>query len=343
MTETRTLTIAEIEHLTRTALRTHGASEQGASSIARAVALAEASGNAVCGLFYVGKFCEQLKAGAVDGRIEARRIATGQDGRLLVDVRHGFAHTAFDRYLPELVEAAEKLGVATLAFRHSYNALDLGQFAERIAEAGLIGIAISNSPATVAHPGMTKKLFGTNPFAYAVPGPKGAPALVVDMSTSAVTKTAVILKAEAGEPLAQGVALDASGKPTIDATAALDGAILAFGGHKGAAISLLVELLGAVLTGSSLSKDAGLFAGSSGKKPDVGQVFIALDPGGPSGEGFDARVAALGRAIAEAGGRLPGERRLARRAEAARDGVKIKAELVAEVEALGGGRSQKIE
>ncbi len=258
MSETLMLPIKEIERLTSAALRAHGASEKGAASIARAVALAEASGNTVCGLFYVPKFCEQLKAGTVDGRIEARKIATGQEGRLIVDVRHGFAHTAFDRYLPEFIEAAEKLGVATLAFRHSYNALDLGQFAERIAEAGLIGIAISNSPATVAHPGMTKKLFGTNPFAYAVPGSSGKLALVVDMSTSAVTKTAVILKAEAGEPLAQGIALDAAGKPTIDATAALDGAILAFGGHKGAAISLLVELLGAVLTGSSLSKDAGL-------------------------------------------------------------------------------------
>jgi (2R)-3-sulfolactate dehydrogenase (NADP+) len=325
-----------IEALARAALEAHGASLEGAKSIARAIALAEASGNAICGLHYVHKLCDHLDTGAVDGQVKPVAIRTGQPARLVVDVRHGFAHRAFDLHLPDLVEAAEKYGVATLALKHSYNALDLGQFAERIAQASLIGIAFSNSPAAVAHPGMTQKLFGTNPFAYAVPGADGAPAIVVDMSTSAMTKNAIVLKATAGETLEPGVAIDRAGKPTADPTTALeDGAILAFGGHKGAALSLLVELLGAVLTGSSLSKDAGPFTGRSGKRPDVGQLFIALDPGGAAGEGFDGRLGVLLRAIAGAGGRLPGERRFELRAKAAKTGVMLKAELVAEVEALG--------
>ncbi|MEZ5923041.1 MAG: Ldh family oxidoreductase [Hyphomicrobiaceae bacterium] len=338
MSETVTLTIDKVEALAVAALEAHGASPEGARSMARAIALAEASGNVICGLFNVHKLCDHLDAGAVDGRVRPRAIGTGQPARLVVDVRHGFAHRAFDLHLPELVDAAEKFGVATLAFKHSYNALDLGQFAERIAEAGLVGIAVSNSPVAVAHPGMREKLFGTNPFAYAVPAMGGAAEIVVDMSTSAVTKNSVLLKAAAGEALEPGVAVDKSGNVTTDPKTALEeGAILAFGGHKGAAISLLVELLGAVLTGSSLSKDAGMFAGRSGKRPDVGQFFIALDPGGAAGEGFDGRLAALGRAIAESGGRLPGERRFERRAKAAKSGVAVKAELVAEVEALARG------
>lgn len=336
MPATVTLTVDRIAALTSAALRAHGASPEGAHSMAQAIALAEASGNAICGLFNVHKLCDQLDAGSVDGTVEPLAVSSGQPARLVVDVRHGFAHRAFDLFLPELVETAKTLGVATLALRHSYNALDLGQFAERIAEAGLIGIAASNSPVAVAHPGMARKLFGTNPFAYAVPGAGGTPAIVVDMSTSAVTKNSVILKAAAGEALEPGVAVDQAGKPTTDPKVALDeGAILAFGGHKGAAISLLVELLGAVLTGSSLSKDAGMFAGRSGKRPDVGQFFIALDPAGVAGDGFEGRLSTLGRAIADAGGRLPGARRFERRAQAAKTGVKVRAELVAEVEALG--------
>lgn len=338
MSETVTLALDRVEAITAEALKAHGASPEGARSIARAIALAEASGNAICGIHYVHKICDHLETGAVDGRVKPVVVKTGQPARLVVDVRHGFAHRAFDLHLPDLVEAAEKYGVATLALRHSYNALDLGQFAERIAEAGLFGIAFSNSPAAVAHPGMTQKLFGTNPFAYAVPGAGGRPEIVVDMSTSAVTKNAIVLKAAAGETLEPGVAIDRSGRPTTDPKTALEeGAILAFGGHKGAALSLLVELLGAVLTGSSLSKDAGMFVGRSGKRPDVGQFFIAIDPGGAAGEGFDGRLATLGRAVASAGGRLPGERRYEKRAQAAKSGVKVKAELVAEVEALGRG------
>lgn len=338
MSETATLTLDRIEAITAKALQAHGASAEGANSIARAIALAEASGNAICGIHYVHKICDQLDAGAVDGRAKPVVIKTGQPARLVIDVRYGFAHRAFDLHLPDLVDAAEKHGIATLALRHSYNALDLGQFAERIAEAGLIGIAFSNSPAAVAHPGMAQKLFGTNPFAYAVPGAEGRPDIVVDMSTSAVTKNAVVLKAAAGETLDAGVAVDRAGRPTTNPQTALEeGAILAFGGHKGAAISLLVEVLGAVLTGSSLSKDAGMFVGRSGKRPDIGQFFIAIDPGGAAGEGFDGRLAALGRAIADAGGRFPGERRFERRAQAAKSGVKVKAEMIAEVEALGRG------
>ena len=238
MSETATLTLDRIEAITAKALQAHGASAEGATSIARAIALAEASGNAICGIHYVHKICDQLDAGAVDGRAKPVVIKTGQPARLVVDVRYGFAHRAFDLHLPDLVDAAEKHGIATLALRHSYNALDLGQFAERIAEAGLIGIAFSNSPAAVAHPGMAQKLFGTNPFAYAVPGAEGRPDIVVDMSTSAVTKNAVVLKAAAGETLDAGVAVDRAGRPTTNPQTALEeGAILAFGGHKGAALS----------------------------------------------------------------------------------------------------------
>lgn len=338
MTRATKRPIADIEQLAHDALAAHGASNEGARSIARAIALAEASGNRVCGLFYVGKICEQLEKGLVKGNAEPRLIETGQPGRLVIDAGLGFAHTAFDLGLPLLVAAVKAQGCATLALRHSYNALDLGQFAERIAEAGLIGLVTSNSPAAVAHPGASKKLFGTNPFAYAVPGPKG-PSVIVDMSTSAMTKTAIIFRAEAGEPLEPGWAVDNHGQPTTDAKRALEGAILPFGGQKGAAISLLVEILAAALTGSSLSKDAGMFSGETDRPADVGQLFIALDPGGPVGAGFHDRMASLGAAVEDAGAQLPGKGRLARRAKAARSGVEVPDEMWAKVAKLAGRKT----
>jgi len=326
------LTVTEIDRLGTQALERAGTEPSAAAIVARALTRAEAEGVPVCGLFYLPFFCDHLRLGKV--RRDARpRILQQQGASLLVDAEHGFAHPAVDLTLPLLIEAARTHGVAAAAIRRSYNALALGHPAESLADAGLIGLACSNSPAAVAPPGSRLKLFGTNPLAFAVPVPGGDP-LVVDQSSSAVTKTEMRRRLAAGQPMPEGWAQDAEGRPTTDPAAGLAGAMLPAGGQKGANIALLVEILAAALPAAALSPLAGAISTNEGGPPDLGQFLLALDPAAFGGAATLERIAALVESFGEAGVRLPGARRAAAGRRAAAEGVELDEATVATLRRL---------
>ena len=300
-----TVARAEIERAVALALTAGGASACNAEPVARAIALAEASGNKVCGLFYAPVFCEQMRLGKVDGKAVPAVEADG--AAVLVDAKSGFAHPAIDAGRPRLIDAARAHGVAAMAVRNSYNCLALGHHVAPVAEAGLIGICLSNAPASVAPPGATRPLFGTNPLAFAAPDGLGG-TILVDQSLSAVTKTEMILRSDRGESIPIGWAQDGEGRPTTDPAVGLAGSLLPAGGQKGANLALLVELLAAALTGSRLSIAASGFSTPDGGPPHVGQFLLAIDPDHFAGTAYAESVRALTKGFDQAQARLPGSR-----------------------------------
>ncbi len=301
--ETVSVPIDVIREMVFAALAAHGASPENARPVAHALALAEAEGNAVCGLFYLPHFCAQLAAGKIDGKAVPQVDANG--GVVRVDAGTGFAHAAFEAGLPALLDAVAAQGVATMSIGNSYSALALGHFVRPLAERGLIAVAMSNAPASVAPPGATMRLFGTNPIAWAAPCPD-APPIVVDQSMSAVTKTAVLMRQATGQPLEPGWAQDADGHPTTDTGAALAGSLLPAGGQKGANIALLVEVLCVALSGANASTDASPLGTTDGGPPRLGQFVLALDPARFAPR-FGAALAGLQAGFAAASLRLPGD------------------------------------
>lgn len=103
---------------------------------------------------------------------------------MAVDAAVGFAQPAFTRGLPSACEAARACGTASLAIAHSHTCTSLGFFAEQIAAEGLIGVGFTNASAVVAGPHGRKRVIGTNPIAFTLPGPDG-PAMHADLSTAA--------------------------------------------------------------------------------------------------------------------------------------------------------------
>jgi (2R)-3-sulfolactate dehydrogenase (NADP+) len=258
------------------------------------------------------------------------KVTTPRPGAVLVDAAHGFAHPAFDAGLPLLAEAARANGSATMAISRSYSIGVLGHPVEDIAAQGLVALAFTNSPPNIAPWGGRRPLFGTNPMAFAAPRKDGQP-LVIDQATSVVTKVALVAAAKEGRPIPEGWALDAEGRPTTDPQQALAGSMLGFGGAKGAGLALIVDLLAAALTGANLSKDASPYAKADGPPPGVGQFFMAFDPD-VFAPGFPGRIEDLLSAmLAQDGVRLPGDKRLAARAAAERDGVEVDDELLARI------------
>lgn len=323
------LSLDAVEHVAQDRLTARGASSEVARSVARSVRRAEADDIRSVGLGYLPTYLTHLSTGKVHGRA-VPKVETPRAACVTVDAAHGFAHPAFDAGLPALLEAVRRCGTASLAIRRSYSIGVLGHPAEDIARAGFVALALSNSPPNIAPWGGRRPLFGTNPVACAVPR-DGLSPLVIDQATSTVTKVTLVAAARRGEPIPMTWALDPDGQPTSDPAAALKGSMLGFGGAKGAHLALIVDLLSAGLTGAHFSKDASPYAMADGPPPGVGQLVIAFDPAAFA-PGFLDRIEDLVAAVqAEDGVRLPGDRRLAARSTAEREGVFVDDALLAEI------------
>jgi len=143
----------------------------------------------------------------------------------------------------------------------------MGYYAEKIADAGFIGICMAGSPKVLALHGSSKAAMGTNPIAVAAPVLEEP--LVIDMATAAMSYFEVVRRSREGEALPPGIASGPDGLPTISAQTALKGALHAFGGAKGSALALAVEILTGPLCGAAMLGDD-----ADGR----GHFILAIDP-----------------------------------------------------------------
>ena len=150
------------------------------------------------------------------------------------------------------------------------------------------------------------------------------PELHALLATSVVARGEIELHRLDGKPLPDGWGIDADGAPSRDPAAVLAGALLPFGGHKGSAISTMIEILAAVWIGDHLSSESSEADG--GLAPNHGTLHIALDPAAFAATDRLAHAEKLLAAIRAQGARLPSERRYAARAAAAKEGIAISQE-----------------
>lgn len=303
----------EVLRLLSSLLARSGASAFVADVIARACVAAERDGSASHGLFRVPGYVADLRSGWVDGRAEPV-VSASAPARLDVDARNGYAQPALERVRERLAATARTFGIATAAIRDAHHLGALWIDVEPFAREGLIAIAMANGIARVVPYGARRPVFGTNPFAFAMPRAAPDP-LVVDLSTAAMAFGDVRLAAREGRSLPAGVGIDRTGAPTTDPEAIVDGgALLPFGDHKGASLALFVEIMAAALTGASPSTEAGPTAHPGAQSARAGELLIVIDPASQAGDAFEARIEALLAAMRAGGAqRLPGERRYARR------------------------------
>ena len=299
--------VSELTQLVKDILVVHNTSEDNATAVASSLVAAEVDVQRGHGLSRVASYSAQARSGKVHGQI-APSVFKKAPSLLRVDANHGFAFPAFTRAIDELATLAKETGIAAAAITHSHHCGVMGHHAEKLAEAGLIGLVFSNSPKAIAPWGGKDAIFGTYPIAFATPRDGKAP-LVIDLSLSKVARGKIKVAAEEGKPIPEGWALDAEGQPTMDAGAAVAGTMLPMGDAKGA---------------SHLGFEASSFFEAEGPSPDIGQLIIAVAPGPLSDNRFAERLEVLITAILDQPGtRLPGAGKAALRKKAEEEGVEI--------------------
>ncbi|WP_062115106.1 Ldh family oxidoreductase [Aureimonas sp. AU40] len=294
-------------------------------ALARVIVAGERDACKSHGIYRIEGALRTVKAGKVNA--EAMPELAPDDGSaiLRVNARGGFANPAFELGLPLLAERARRLGMAALVINDCTHFSALWPEVEAVTAHGLAALALCPSYATVAPAGGTKPLLGTNPFAFGWPR-SGSDPYVFDFATSVAARGEIELKRRAGEELPEGWAVDADGRPTRDPEAALAGAMLTFGGHKGSAISTMIELLAGIMIGDLTSLESLRQLGSTNLSPSHGELILAFSPerfaAGREGDPF-ARAETLFEAILGQGARLPSQRRFAARARAEAEGIAL--------------------
>jgi (2R)-3-sulfolactate dehydrogenase (NADP+) len=317
-----TLPIADCIALAARALRRAGAGKAMAEATARALVAADCEGLSGHGLSRVALYAQHLREGRADGKARPKLLRRA-GATALIDAGGGLAFTAAALAVKEGIKRAGRYGVAFIGVTNSHHFGAAAYHLAPIAEAGMVGIALTNSPAAINAWGGRRAFFGTNPVAAIFPRKDAAP-IVIDLSLTEVTRGKIMLMAKEGKPIPTGWAVDRDGNPTTSAQDALTGSLTAIGGVKGTALALMVEALCVALTGAALSVENDSYF-EPGNKPRIGHALIVIDPAPLAGAAvYAARIEDLvSGMLGDPGVRLPGARRQQAAAKAQDEGLQV--------------------
>lgn len=313
------LQIDELHTLGNKIFENLGIDSRTRNSIVHALVLAELEGIPSHGFSRIPYYAAQVLSGKIRKNAQCT-INSPSHSVVIVNANHGFAFPALEKGLFGALMQAARMGVSLFTVQHSHHCGVLGLYAERAAEDGMIALLFSNTPAAVAPWSSREALFGTNPLAFGCPR-RNADPLVIDMSLSMAARGRILLAKQKGEKIPAGWARDKNGQPTSDPAEALQGTLLPFGGYKGSALGLIVEILTAALSASSYSFQASSFFTAQGPAPDVSQTGIIINPKmiNPCfSEHLEELVAKI---LLQKTIRLPGARRIHLKNENIRKGV----------------------
>lgn len=318
------ITFAQLVRVIESVLLKAGASPEVASVLGWNHASCERDGALSHGAFRVPQQVETLQTGYLDGWAEPV-VEQVSSSYLRVDADSGPAQLAIKRTKDSIMRSVKKEGVAFIAIRDSHHHGALWPELEEFAETGCIALTtVTGGVPSVAPVGVTRPVLGTNPVAFATPV-EGAHPLIADFATSSMSFGDLTLAARSGRAVPLGTGVDAVGEDTTDASAIAEGGVLhPFGGHKGTALSLMVEVLASALTGGSFSLETAQERPTAAHSSRTGQVLLVIDPDRGSAGGFASRVAGFVQNLREAGlERLPADHRHKTRIKAETRGIPI--------------------
>lgn len=257
-------------------LKAAGMRPEPAAIVADTLIYADLRGVASHGVARLRSYLDRIRAGVMEldppMKLTSEAPASG-----LLDAGNGFGQIAGVTAMDIAIEKAKSAGSAVIGIANSNHFGVAAYFVERATRADMVGIVLTNSSPAMTAYNTRIPLIGTNPIAFGVPAGNARP-IILDMSTSVVARGKIRLASLTGKPIPPGWAYDEQGRPTEDAHAALKGSLAPIGGPKGAGLSLIIDLLTGVLTGTGLTGDVRNITDISGPSR-TGHLMIAFDVG----------------------------------------------------------------
>lgn len=312
-----------------------GLSEADSAAFADSLVNADMRGVSSHGVTRLKTYYRRAKEGFVDPKA-VPAVVSESASLIQVDGNNAMGVVSASFAMRACVQKAKQSGACFAAVRGGNHFGYAAYFAEQACREGMIGIAMANGPVAIPPIGGKEPVLGTNPLAIAVPA-KGHLPLVLDMATSVAARGKIKLAEKEGKEIPLGWAIDASGHPTKDPAAVK--CVMPFGGPKGFAIALFIDILCSCASGAKNSRTLGSFYDFSGKHQDSGFFVGTIDISKllPLDE-FAAQVDAMIDSIKESPKAdgvneifMPGEIEFRKMSAAAEDGVEIGPAVVREL------------
>ncbi len=318
----RRVAAAELLELAAGILRGVGARDEDAREVAGSLVRSNLLGHDSHGVRRLVAYTAAVRAGRIDP-VARPEVEWTRPGTVVVHGHHAFGQLAAGRAVRELLDPRRGAGVAVI--RDCNHVGRLGEYVAELAEHDLVALAFGNADPTVAPFGGRERRLGTNPLAWAAPRAGDRPPVVMDWATSVVAEGKLAVARDRRERVAEGLVLDAEGRATTDPAAFYAGGVLLpFGGHKGYGLSVLIEVVAGLLSGTGIGS-------MPDYRGDFGTVLVAfaIDAFAPADE-FRARTEEFCRVLAgtpPARGYhevlVPGEPEERTRRERERDGIPV--------------------
>jgi LDH2 family malate/lactate/ureidoglycolate dehydrogenase len=311
-----------------------------AGTVAEILIWADLVGRSTQGIWCLKTLLARLRNGFIQSPCQPE-LTQKADGIALVDGHNGFGRYVGQVAMSRAIELARRCGMGLAMVRNSSHFGAAAYYVQLAAQAGMIGFALTNAPRRVAAHGGIRPIFGTNPVAFGAPLSDGS-SVLVDFSTSMIAGSVLRKGLESNEPIPQGVAIDEHGQP---ATNLADiSALLPFGGARGYCLSLLIEILAGVITGSLMSFQIPYILEKTERVARIGHVFLVIDIATllPPPEYYE-RMAMLLTAIKDSPLRpgisevlIPGEIRWRNYREQINNGISLDRKTIESLESLAG-------
>lgn len=340
----RHFSLSDLVDLCAAAFVGAGVPPDSARVAAEVIVEAEARGIESHGVRMVPSYVSRLRHGGFNPQADPQVVRQGP-AVALMDGQNGLGPLVAARAMAVAIEKAKQMGIGACAAFHSNHYGAAACYALQACRQGVIGVVTTNSVAAVAPPGGRIGRVGNTATAYAIPT-EAEPPLVLDISMSTAARSRFALHAERGEPLPDGWAIDAEGRPTTDAKAGLGGYLLPLGsptaGHKGFGLAMLMDSLAGALSGARFGIELQRMTDDDPRPYNIGHFLMAIDPawfGDPIEfrRKIDRMVRDLRATPAQPGvARIyaPGERSHARWLAARRDGLSVPQTVAGRIEQL---------
>lgn len=251
-----------------------GVNDDAAQLVADTLVQADLWGHQSHGVMRLFWYAARIRSGATDANA-APLMDDGFGAITCMDGQGGLGQVVAHAAMNEAISLSKRHGIGAVAVRNSGHFGTAMYFTKMAADAGCVGFISTNASPAMAPWGGTEKRVGTNPWSWAAPAGR-FPTMMLDIANTSVARGKLYLAKQRGEQIPDTWALDVDGKVTTDPAAGIAGTILPMAGHKGYAISTLMDVLSGVLTGSRFgSSVVGPYVptGESG----VGHLVIAID------------------------------------------------------------------
>lgn len=270
------ITPCQAHEYTISILQNYGVPLDRAAMVADALVLADLRGVDTHGINRLSGYIERIKCKVLDPNPELKFVMKSPVMAHL-DAQNTFGFVAGCMSIDKGVEIASTYGLAVVGVKNS-NHYGMGAtYVLRAIKQGYGAFAFTNASRAMPPWGGKDALLGTSPLAVGVPGGKQGD-FVLDMTPTVAARGKIRKAARRGEPIPEGYALDAEGRPTTDPEAALKGVMLPIGGAKGSGLAMMMDIFGGLLTASSFAGDVNDQYKNTKDPQGVGHWFMVFKP-----------------------------------------------------------------